>query len=52
MQDLAWAWRIFGSFCQEYPILGQELPLPRIRTSHGGLRKFGSEVDQEQPLQK
>ena len=22
MQDLAWAWRIFGSFCQDYPIVG------------------------------
>ena len=28
MQDLARAWKIFGSFCQEYPILGQELPPP------------------------
>ena len=28
MQALAWAWRIFRSFCQEYPILGQELPHP------------------------
>ena len=24
MEDLAWAWRIFGSCCQEYPILGKE----------------------------
>ena len=36
MQDLAWACRIFGSICQEYPILGKELPpIPEMKIWSG-----------------
>ena len=50
MQDLAWV-RRFRAQKLIYPILGKPRipPPPKIGTSHGGLREFGSEVSKNPP---